>query len=170
MSTNRRYAYNPRQRAVIIEWVKRGLCYQEICGLLIERGWPIIARQGIHHYKTAYASELVGIKPAYVRGSKEVFAGATRRAPSAYVYLFWMEGGFYKIGIASNVARRLKEFQHLPYEVRLIHSFHAENAEWAEVELHAKFADKRVRGEWFRLTPEDVEYVCAIERVGFIGA
>lgn len=34
-----------------------------------------------------------------------------------------------------------------------------------ELTLHAQFADKRIRNEWFALTEEDIAYICKIARL-----
>ena len=43
-----------------------------------------------------------------------------------------------------------------PFELRLVHTFVADPAEDAEVQLHARFAANQLEGEWFRLTPEQI--------------
>ncbi len=70
-------------------------------------------------------------------------------------------GAFYKIGRARDVAARLRGMT-LP-ECELIGS--ARDAGLEQV-LHRKFSDRRVRGEWFLLTAEDVEEVKRVFEAG----
>jgi len=80
-----------------------------------------------------------------------------------FVYLIRAETGVFKIGKATNVARRMANLGHLsPVALELVHTISAFNALAAESDLHRRFRARRVRGEWFALTPEDVEYVCSL--------
>jgi len=36
-----------------------------------------------------------------------------------------------------------------------------ESEDMSEKSLHIEFADQRVRGEWFSLTPAQVRYICS---------
>ena len=77
-----------------------------------------------------------------------------RKKTSGYVYLVHCkETTFYKIGISkSNYALRLKELQTgCPFELEMVHVIHSVNYHKWEKELHNKFQDKWVRGEWFDL-------------------
>lgn len=61
---------------------------------------------------------------------------------------------FYKIGRASNPLQRLGDLQiGCPYELRLVQVFYTSLAGAAalEAELHERYAEYRVRGEWFAL-------------------
>lgn len=69
-------------------------------------------------------------------------------------------GGAYKIGKAVDVAVRLSAIQvATPGVVALAHVIRSDDAVWLEAMLHRRFADRRVRGEWFALTQEDLAKV-----------
>lgn len=77
------------------------------------------------------------------------------------VYLFrWNDA--YKIGRSRNVNQRVKQLG-LPSPPEIVHTIETSNAPWAEAYLHARFAEQRIGGEWFRLAPSDVEYICGLK-------
>jgi len=82
------------------------------------------------------------------------------------VYLFRC-GNYYKIGqTQTGVLNRLKAVQHgNPFEVILVHVIPSENSYSAEKYLHLKFANKRVRLEWFELSDADVQWFCRIKNI-----
>ena len=83
---------------------------------------------------------------------------------TGHVYFIGAENGLYKIGKAKNIKSRIKGFgQMFPIEWRLEHSFQTNDYTKAEKYLHEKFSEKRVRGEWFQLSTEDVTYITSIE-------
>jgi len=63
-----------------------------------------------------------------------------------------------KIGVSSNIKVRLVNMRaHCPYELKLLKAVTA--GAHLEIELHQRFAADRVRGEWFRRTPELLAYI-----------
>lgn len=84
-----------------------------------------------------------------------------------YVYLIQSPTGVYKIGRAKNPDNRMETFSvKLPFEVAYIHLIPCENYRHSERQLHIRYADKRINGEWFDLTPEDVAWIKSIETGG----
>jgi len=81
------------------------------------------------------------------------------RRQSGVVYFLKEPNGLIKIGMSTRSADdRLAEFQpKLPFETELIHVINCNNPLAVEVSLHAQYGDKRIRGEWFALTAEDLE-------------
>ena len=76
-----------------------------------------------------------------------------------HIYLLQSES-LYKIGIAKDVDSRWKSINNLPYEVNIIsYSDLISNPNKIEAELHNRYKNKRVNGEWFSLDPEEVEEV-----------
>lgn len=87
-------------------------------------------------------------------------------ALTGYVYLFGDVGlGLYKIGISSDPERRLQEINSgngsakPPYEVVIVHSIHVTNPLRVERYLHQKFDHLRLKGEWFRLTSNEIAFI-----------
>jgi hypothetical protein len=79
---------------------------------------------------------------------------------SGYVYLVKSVSGHYKIGRAKDPNNRAKTFGvQLPFEIEFVAVIKTDDYVALEEQLHAKYQDKRVNGEWFALTPEDVEYI-----------
>jgi hypothetical protein len=77
---------------------------------------------------------------------------------AGYVYLIQF-GKEYKIGNANNVERRFRELKtQMPYEGKIIHTILTGDPEGIEAYWHQYFADKRLKGEWFALSPSDVKY------------
>lgn len=82
-----------------------------------------------------------------------------QRNTAGYVYLMGIETGLYKVGLSSNAeGRRAGLSTGLPYKIELIHKVKCRNCYRVEQFFHEKFAAKRVRGEWFNLDPDDIEY------------
>jgi hypothetical protein len=75
-----------------------------------------------------------------------------------FVYLVKGHPGEYKIGRTNLVDRRLSELgataaiQHL-----LVHEIKTDDPAGVEAYWHSRFRDKRMRGEWFRLSPADIK-------------
>lgn len=66
-------------------------------------------------------------------------------------------GEYFKIGWAKTLEKRIRDIQSCcPETLELIHAIPTEEPLATEAKWHHRFKDKRVRGEWFKLTPEDV--------------
>jgi hypothetical protein len=78
---------------------------------------------------------------------------------SGYVYLVH-DGALYKIGISVQPDKRI---QQLKYEngrpCTILVLIETENYRALEGQLHERFSNKRVKGEWFDLAAEDVAWI-----------
>ena len=76
---------------------------------------------------------------------------------SACVYVVRLEADVVKIGLSANVKQRLNALNKvLPYELEVLYIFDTLHCRRLEIYLHRMFAPKRIRGEWFRLTDDQV--------------
>lgn len=77
-----------------------------------------------------------------------------------YVYVIGPREGPFKLGIATNVASRRSIANVGNWVYLFIHYEYAAESEAQaqkiERELHFHFRDRHIRGEWFRLTPDDL--------------
>ena len=81
---------------------------------------------------------------------------ATRE--DGYVYLIQF-GSEYKIGTSNNVERRFRQLKtQMPYDGKIIHTIAAGDPMGIEAYWHKYFDSKRLKGEWFKLTADDVKY------------
>lgn len=86
-----------------------------------------------------------------------------QKAGSGYVYLAASNNGSWKIGTTRDIERRLSQLQHQsPTLIRLETWTFSEDPRNLEKMLHEKFSAKRLYGEWFELSPEDVEEIKAM--------
>ncbi|GAB5505926.1 MAG: hypothetical protein Rhirs2KO_10890 [Rhizobiaceae bacterium] len=73
-----------------------------------------------------------------------------------YVYM-QKHGPDYKIGYTTSLNKRGRQIQlELPREVELVHSILTDDPSGVEAYWHRRFAERRTRGEWFKLTRADV--------------
>lgn len=91
-------------------------------------------------------------------------------APRSGVYVIRAEEvNRYKIGHASDIERRVRKMRvESPVHLTLIAHVPAWDAKKTERRLHKRFAEYRIRGEWFRESPELLEF-CGGYAVGDIG-
>ena len=81
-----------------------------------------------------------------------------------YVYLLRSNTGYYKIGRTKDPDNRLKVFGvKLPFEVGFAALIQSSDMVQMEKDLHELYEAKRVNGEWFDLSPEDVEYIKGLQ-------
>jgi hypothetical protein len=86
--------------------------------------------------------------------SKNVIAVRIER--NCYTYMMLNErNGYIKIGISNNPSYRENTLQSQEPEVKLLWKSKID----IEAQLHYKFRDKRIRGEWFNLEPEDIKWI-----------
>jgi hypothetical protein len=77
-----------------------------------------------------------------------------------FVYLLKSSEGYYKIGKTKDPKNRMKTFGlKLPMHVEYICLIESDDMGELETMLHIDYQSKRINGEWFDLTPEDVEYI-----------
>lgn len=78
---------------------------------------------------------------------------------SGQVYLCFDGSGLWKIGIASDPKKRLRQLRTGNATIRMPFNVTVEYPSAIELELHTKFEGRRVAGEWFDLEPEDLYYI-----------
>lgn len=104
--------------------------------------------------------EAVSILNGNPRRRKTPATKNPKPAVPGYVYLIKSPSGHYKIGRTVNPNDRLRMFGvQLPFEVEIIALIKSDDHKRLEASLHQTYNDKRVNGEWFALSPEDVDYV-----------
>lgn len=78
----------------------------------------------------------------------------------SYIYAIGSDNGNIKIGFSNNPHQRLRSLQtghNEPLQIHYIHEVSEENVKVFEKIIHKQLAHKRVHGEWFDITPSDVE-------------
>lgn len=66
--------------------------------------------------------------------------------------------GYYKIGITTNIDKRISDLQTgNPFLIQLVFFKIINDASALESELHKKYKNKNVLGEWFWLNNEDIQ-------------
>jgi hypothetical protein len=76
--------------------------------------------------------------------------------PKSWVYVIQSPYGQVKIGIATNLKQRIRNLQtSCAHKLILCHAREADNASEVERALHVMFADSRLIGEWFQISPVD---------------
>lgn len=91
---------------------------------------------------------------AAFRALRDLFDERKDRAGFVYIATNEHREGF-KIGFSRNPKRRLEEQRLHPVAI-------LEGSLGLEWELHQMFADRRIRGEWFRLAPVGIEHCRSI--------
>ena len=82
-----------------------------------------------------------------------------------YVYLMQWEDE-YKIGKAVDVERRRKRIaSELDRDITVLHQIFSTDYTRAEFDLHRKYEDKCIHGEWFALDDDDVAWIMSIDRL-----
>jgi predicted transcriptional regulator of viral defense system len=67
----------------------------------------------------------------------------------------------YKISKSNNVARRVTQLiAAMPHETIHVHTIPSDQPIVTEQEFHARYADKRYKGDWFELDMFDVDELC----------
>lgn len=80
------------------------------------------------------------------------------------IYLIGPANDLYKIGCTTNLSNRLRNLQTAASTVlTLVHSFAVDDMGRAEKYLHTRFAHLRSHGEWFALSPDDVQWISSLE-------
>jgi hypothetical protein len=78
---------------------------------------------------------------------------------SRFVYIgFDGTKKYFKIGITGDIRRREKEIRNMNPTFKMMYYFEPDQVKAWESEqyLHNRFADKRVAGEWFELSVDDI--------------
>lgn len=76
-----------------------------------------------------------------------------------FVYLLKGRGS-YKIGCSKDPLKRSEQLAiQLPFPVELVHHFFADDHKAVEAMLHEAYKHKRLNGEWFNLSDEDVAHI-----------
>src|SRR5258705_9513139 len=86
------------------------------------------------------------------------------RASGGYVYFVTCERSWFpiKIGFAKSVPNRMRALLvGFPYEIKLLAVIRGDRA--LERELHARFAQWRLSGEWFDRTPALTDYIARLD-------
>lgn len=92
----------------------------------------------------------------YLQLALEIDGMKYRRSPKDVItYILTDNSGLYKIGSTTNLNERLKQLSIGNPNIQLCFYLKCD----VERILHDKFASKRVKGEWFKLTKEDLAYM-----------
>lgn len=80
------------------------------------------------------------------------------------------ETGYIKIGYTTNLKTRLKAMQTAsPFELELVDFLEVRNAIDEEMDAHGFFYNRRLRGEWFDISEEEIEAYITERRGTFNG-
>jgi hypothetical protein len=156
------YLLEPTDLLRFVEW--GGMMLLADCqGVPVSYEFALLVRDVINEvYEDLTAEEISDIATAvFERQRPKSFSTAAVRQPKPGVIYLLSAAGKYKIGrTTGELPRRISQIQQsVPWPLTLEHSFPSDDTVAEEKKLHDKFASKRVAGEWFALSENDVKYI-----------
>jgi mRNA-degrading endonuclease RelE of RelBE toxin-antitoxin system len=95
--------------------------------------------------------------PLYRTGSQNNRERRAKTKKAGFVYVVRGERGAYKIGYSVDPNNRIRTFGvKLPFEVKYEVLIKTDDMRDLEAELHDRFAEKTINGEWFALDADDL--------------
>lgn len=141
-------------------------------GILLDREWArSLIEQIADWYRSHTDAEIeehnrhwqnwINSRPSL---DEEDYTMSTVNAPisgkDGYVYILKSDSGFTKIGRTTDINNRMATFSvKLPYQVEFEHVIRTNNCVLLEAYLHGSFESKRIDGEWFDLSNEDIDAI-----------
>jgi hypothetical protein len=120
----------------------------------------------------AYETKIIPVKDETYQRAMSILTGKAylrtyrpKHVIPGYAYLMADSTGLYKIGHSKDPSSRVKSVTSRANPVTLICQIASDNAVYLEYELHERFHDERVSGEWFALTPDCVDYIKSLSGV-----
>jgi hypothetical protein len=114
----------------------------------------------------AYENKIIPVKDETYQRALSIMSGKAflhtyrpKHVIPGHVYLMADSTGLYKIGHSKDPSSRVKSVTSRANPVTLICQIASDNAVYLEYELHERFHDERVSGEWFALSPESIDYI-----------
>jgi uncharacterized protein YlzI (FlbEa/FlbD family) len=136
--------------------------YQKLmdsCIIIINQRTIEIGDRDIVYAKTILSiiDGTYNIAPQYTKSPPK------KKAIPGYVYLI-SGSKSYKIGMSKTPIKRIEKLSVvLPFPIKTIALIESQDIKQLEQQLHKRFADKRINGEWFDLSPEDIEYIKGLQ-------
>lgn len=123
----------------------------------------------IQSERAALEKRLERIKELEERAAAREAAKMQRKPRSLAGYVYVVKSlhpaPLYKIGRSNRPDKRTELFGiEVPFDIEVMHTIQTDDMYALESELHAKFADKRVRGEWFNLSADDLTVISELAR------
>lgn len=86
----------------------------------------------------------------------------TRNPAKGFLYLIrYADSNQFKIGLSANPSKRLEQLQtSTPNILHLVHTIKVDDMVGSELFFHLKYQSKRIRGEWFELSEDEVKEFC----------
>lgn len=104
-------------------------------------------------------TEELHLEPTVRAIARNVEIRSSQMPTGGYVYLVRSQYGV-KIGKSVNVKNRTRLFEvKLPFPISVEHYAWFDDYSFAERDLHKKFHGKRLEGEWFDLSNEDIAHI-----------
>lgn len=92
-------------------------------------------------------------------GIKDYYSNPSYQG-SEFLYLIGAVNGLTKIGITQNIRGRFAAIDSSsPIDLHVVYLLNSSKARQIEIELHRKYANKRVKGEWFNLDSDNIEWI-----------
>lgn len=106
-------------------------------------------------------SDVVAALPESADGTSAAIPSASSEATAShsdgFVYLI-KSGRHFKIGKANSIDERHRQLKiQLPQAAEVIHKIKTDDPYGIEAYWHRRFADKRLNGEWFALSTDDIK-------------
>ena len=123
-------------------------------------GYQLLRNAGIQKELERRVAEISGERSVEIHRHIKDKGYLRSQAKSTVLYLIREEHGAHKIGVTANIKARFVTLSNtIPYSLTLVMVVQVEDVLRHERELHSLFEGKRIKGEWFQLSDEDVEWI-----------
>lgn len=78
---------------------------------------------------------------------------------NGFVYLLEDSSGYIKIGCSQDIKKRIENIQSNNPTIKVLKLIETNDITGLESKLHKAFANKRIKGEWFLLTEDDIKQI-----------